>query len=309
MNDFQKIYRQSMNKLPDFSIDASAILDEVRHGKQAARQRRQTFSSAAVTCGLLLLCVIGSAAAFNNRKNAAGQDAAIGDMEAAAPYDAAAKAAAQVPVGELSAGSYEAAAAEAGAVETQEMAEDIGRAADAGAGFTEDTQQMEHAADKALKQSEALMAVEEAAGEFRQYDSLTQFWANETAALALPMIPSGEIEAVTIYVSSNAQQVLFVQSMKDGSKLQISARYKENLPEHNAAADAGGEEVSQRKYTTQAGYTYLLTDRIGETESDSGLQAAITIGDYEVTADFWGYTQEQTLDMIESIDLSVYDGR
>lgn len=302
MNDFQKIYQESIDGLPGFSLDASTVLDEVRHRKRVVKRRRQMFSSALVTCSLLLVCGIGSittADYFRNRsmtggqsRLAAGAEAGVTGTESGTEAGIREEAALlEAPVG----GAENQAAAAAAPMSGEFMEEGSGQDE---AGLQE--------------KEEALLLEDTAEEDIRWYDTIEEFRSRESAALALPAIPQGEIENLVIYVtagSADREEVSFYQKMQDGKAVQIQAVRYEDSQSRGPAREYGAEAVKEREYTTQAGYTYHLVDTAGEAALKSGVHAAISVDHFEMYADFWGYTQEQVQDMLESMDLSVYCDR
>lgn len=289
MNNFQDMYRQSIDRLPGLSIDAAVVLDEVKHRKRVAKRRRQMFASAAVTCSLLFVCGIGSVTAanyFHNIIRVTDSGFASGDadtMEMAASDAGIMGAAAR--------------SMDAGPVNAEQNAAATG-------GMQEET--MPQAAYEEKLSGQEDVAADEVDSGYREYSSIEDFRVNETAALALPAIPSGDIESVIIHVSRYMEDIFFLQRMKDGQMIQIRSTYYEDSSIHSSSTVYKDEVTNQREYTTESGFTYTVIDTMGATEEQSGVHAAIAIGNYEVFADFWGYTQQQAFDMLESMDLSVY---
>lgn len=307
MNDFQKIYQESIEGLPGFSLDASTVLDEVRHRKRVVKRRRQMFSSALVTCSLLLVCGIGSittADYFRNRsmtdtqsRLAAGAEAGVTGIENGAETG--------IESGTEAGIREEAALLEApvGGAENQEAA----AAAPMSGEFMEEGSGQEEA--RLQEKEEALQLEDTAEEDIRWYDTIEEFRSRESAALALPVIPQGEIENLVIYVTAGTadrEEVSFYQKMQDGKAVQIQTVRYEDSQSRDPAREYGAEAVNEREYTTQAGYTYRLVDTAGEIALNRGVHAAISVDHFEVYADFWGYTQEQVQNMLESMDLSVY---
>lgn len=307
MNDFQKIYQESIEGLPGFSLDASTVLDEVRHRKRVVKRRRQMFSSALVTCSLLLVCGIGSittADYFRNRsmtdtqsRLAAGAEAGVTGIENGAETG--------IESGTEAGIREEAALLEApvGGAENQAAV----AAAPMSGEFMEEGSGQDEAGLQ--EKEEALLLEDTAEEDIRWYDTIEEFRSRESAALALPVIPQGEIEKLVIYVTAGTadrEEVSFYQKMQDGKAVQIQTVRYEDSQSRDPAREYGAEAVKEREYTTQAGYTYRLVDTAGEIALNRGVHAAISVDHFEMYADFWGYTQEQVQNMLESMDLSVY---
>lgn len=141
---------------------------------------------------------------------------------------------------------------------------------------------------------------------FREYDSWESFEEQETIAFARPQIPEQEIEELNIQVEVYMEGVQFYQRGKDGKVVIGSMRNYDETSAHSSATVYGDSVTNQREYTTKQGFAYTLIDTEGEAENDLGIHGAIAIGSYEIFIDFWGYTEEEALQMIESMDLTVY---
>lgn len=313
MNDFQKIYQESIEGLPGFSLDASTVLDEVRHRKRVVKRRRQMFSSALVTCSLLLVCGIGSittADYFRNRSMADTQSRFAAGAEAdMTGIEDGAESGIESGIGGIEAGIREETAlleAPPGGEEKQAAA----AAAPMAGELMEDGAGQDGAGLQGRQ--EALPLEEAAANDFRRYDSIEEFRSSESAALAIPAIPQGEIENLVIYVAADTadrEEVSFYQKMQDGKAVQIQSVRYEDSESRGPAREYGAEAVNEREYTTQAGFTYHLVDTAGEIALNRGVHAAISVDHFEMYADFWGYTQEQVQNMLESMDLSIYSDK
>lgn len=55
------------------------------------------------------------------------------------------------------------------------------------------------------------------------------------------------------------------------------------------------------------GYTYTLVDSVKEEGEQLQIHGAVTVGSYEAYIDFMGYTEEEAVQVIESINLSEYE--
>ncbi|MCH5274747.1 MAG: hypothetical protein J1E65_02815 [Lachnospiraceae bacterium] len=75
----------------------------------------------------------------------------------------------------------------------------------------------------------------------------------------------------------------------------------------DASADAftaayADELRNGRSYTTEQGFVYKMADSHGGRE----IHVAIAVGDYELILDFYGYTETEVCEVLESMDLAVY---
>ena len=50
----------------------------------------------------------------------------------------------------------------------------------------------------------------------------------------------------------------------------------------------------------------MVADTPGEEDSPNGIHAAISVGDYELIVDFYGYSEKEAFEVLDHLDLSVY---
>lgn len=311
MNDFREAYQKTMQDIPTYSIDADSVLNEARHRKVVARRRRQTMMSSVLTLCLVCLFAAGTTKAaglFGNVIKATDRGFVTGDtetMEMALAEEAAETALAE---GTGKARSMEEAPAEK--VRSQEAPAEAEAVSE------------EPGSDAMGENEPEVMFVEDT---IREYDSVAAFRAAEdTAVIALPeaaeiMTVRNEGEAeeaseettegtkeIQISVMSDGDMVMFSERTADGKMISVRATDYASTEGHSSSTVYGGEVTNEREYMTEAGYTYTIIDTTDEAGNYEGLHAAIAVGTYEIITDFWGYSEEDALQMLESIDLSVY---
>lgn len=158
----------------------------------------------------------------------------------------------------------------------------------------------------------------------KEYNSVAAFRAAEaTAVIALPDMAEAAVkketeaagvksgagdtaEEIRISVMSGGDTVMFSEREADGRMIAVRATDYADSEGHSSSTVYGGEVTKEREYITEAGYTYIIINTMDEAGNYQGLHAAIAVGSYEVITDFWGYSEEEALQLLESIDLSVY---
>ena len=81
-----------------------------------------------------------------------------------------------------------------------------------------------------------------------------------------------------------------------------------NTQGHASSKVFPGGVCNERSHTTPQGYTYTLIDSVREPgEETLQIHAAVSVGNYEAFIDFMGYTEEEAKEIMDSIDLSVYE--
>lgn len=69
MNDFEKMYKDTVEQIPSFAISAESVLNEARHRKAVAARRRQKCAAFIVIFCVLAMGTVGTATAMNYRES------------------------------------------------------------------------------------------------------------------------------------------------------------------------------------------------------------------------------------------------
>lgn len=289
MNNFRESYQQMMNDMPAYSIDVDSVLNEARHKHVIARQRKQMAGSVVLTLCLLCICGVGSVKAagyFGNVIRATNTGFATGDA---------------VTMSDMARGSEEAMESEESGMETEEEAIP-GRGRSAVQETTADEWE-----DQSGERQKEVLELESVMIESREYTSVADFRSAEPdAVLVLPDMPEDESEIEELNISVMEDTILFHCITKEGRAVTLHVSNYVNSQGHASSVVYGDEIVNEREYITQDGYTYTLIDSVNEEQIYCGLHAAAAVGSYEIIADFWGYSEEEALSMIEGMDLTSY---
>ena len=315
MNDFRKSYQQMMNDMPVYSIDVDSVLNEARHKKAVARRRRQAMTSSILVLGLVCLCGFGTVKAtgyFGNIIKATGTGFVTADaetMDLAMNEGVSQEACAEVEEAVEAYAAPECIEEAYAAEEPMEAEKGTDRDGVSGAEDMKLKATMIEVVEEELAIEET--AVEEMVAEEienREYSSVEAFRSAEPdAVLVLPTASvKEEVEMTNISVIGTGDTIVYHQRSADGKMVSINVSdYADSLG-HVSSYVYDDDVINEREYITEAGYTYTLVDTVDEEGNYCGLHAAIAVGTYEIIVDFWGYSEEEALNMIESMDLTAY---
>lgn len=140
----------------------------------------------------------------------------------------------------------------------------------------------------------------------KNYTSWVEFEQNEDIIFASPSISIGEnIESTDITVCDDW---VMVRYDVDGKVLWIERTDYADTNGHASSKAFPSGICNERTYTTPQGYTYTLIDSIKESEEEPlQIHAAVTVGSYEAYLDFRGFTNTQAEEILDSVDLSLYE--
>lgn len=90
-------------------------------------------------------------------------------------------------------------------------------------------------------------------------------------------------------------------------KFYMDQSYYGNSEGHSSSTVYADGLCNQRNYISADGYLYLIADSCPDKEEERGIHAAISVGDYELIMDMYGYSEEEAYAILDSMDLSVYE--
>lgn len=139
----------------------------------------------------------------------------------------------------------------------------------------------------------------------KNYSSFEEFREeNEDIIFPQPSI-SAEAEEMSATICGDWAMVRYDM---DGKVVWVERTDYADTQGHASSKVFPGGVCNERQYTTAQGYTYTLVDSVKESEDDPlQIHGAVSVGTYEAYIDFMGYTEEEAKEMIESIDLSLYE--
>ena len=114
----------------------------------------------------------------------------------------------------------------------------------------------------------------------------------------------GEITRERYYVVGDDYLMVNIES---GDKtFYMDQSYFGNSSGHATSTVYGEKLTNKRNYVTKDGYLYVVADTPGAEDSPNGIHAAISVGDYELIVDFYGYSEKEAFEILDHLDLSVY---
>ena len=307
MKSFKKEYRQAMDAIQTPQLDPEKMKKaEKRYKKAVIRQWVTVAASAAV---LFVLCSAGSQAAKNYSKSfifadengfrTADEQTALD--QAASSYD-------------------EDAMTETMSEDVEDMPMLTALEGDEGAVYDEGADAQAKLADE----SDSGNFYEECQHQAAEYDGddpeitdgegmeITTVQYNSRKDLLASGITCSlpdrylfeEITRERYYVVGDDYLMVDIES---GDKtFYMDQSYFGNSSGHATSTVYGEKLTNKRNYVTKDGYLYVVADTPGEEDSPNGIHAAISVGDYELIVDFYGYSEKEAFEVLDHLDLSVY---
>ena len=293
MNDFKDCYQTAVNDMgmpgmKELHIDASSCMDEGRHNRWVIRQMRRTVTTAFSAACLVFLCGFGTVKAAEYIGNVIKVNE--WGFESA---DAATMARNKADNTGLSIISEEVELA----VDANAESEISGEAA-----LPEAHTLNDEVEDGGVSQKKG--AEEEMEGmQVSNYSSLVEFEENEDIIFPQPLISVGA-ESVSFTVCGGWAMARYDTG---GKVVWVERTDYAGTSGHASSKVFPGGVCNERQYTTKQGYTYTLVDSVKEEGEQPQIHGAVTVGSYEAYIDFMGYTEEEAVQVIESINLSEYE--
>lgn len=303
MNDFKECYQSAvkdMNMLgmKEFHIDASQCMDKSRHTRWVVRRVQKTAATAFSAVCILFLCGFGTVKAAEYIENVIKvkewgfESADVATMARNGEDNSRAHIISE-EIG-LSA----------------EESEDINvqvecELEEGGPDNLKKTKEVENAEIEETKDGiEEEILTEEIP--VKNYSSWEEFEENEDIVFPQPSINIGE-KTGTASVTVCGDWAMVRYDM-DEKVIWVERTDYADTQGHTSSKVFPGGICNERQYTTAQGYTYTLVDSVKETEEEPlQIHGAVTVGTYEAYIDFMGYTETEAREIIESIDLSLYE--
>lgn len=268
LRNFREEYSKALQELPEFHMDADKVRDEGYHHRMAAARRRKMFISAASVACLFLLCSVGTAVAMNYQS---------GRIEVA-----------RNGFSFLGEGAKE--------ISTDEAA------------FTGHMDGGDHDAAEACEEGEdAFFMVEEQELVERTYDSIEEFYENESIVIAIP-----EIEWLGDKAELEEERVVVMDFMpvsvriSFGEKIfMMSQADNRETPTYASSTVFMGDAANERNFTTQQGITFKVFDSV-EGDKVISTHAAISVNGRDIIYNFWGYKNDEVDAVLKQLDVSIY---
>lgn len=276
MNEFRTAYRKAVADMKTVHIDVASVLDE---GRRKQVKRRRIRQKTATCFAALLVLTLGT----------------LGTVQAADYVKTVIK------------------VNENGFTSADLFTASLNENLEAGGGVFSATPDLGEEEERQLREMPEDEVVIEEYGDAEtggsdttvEYDSIEAFQAAEDTVFAFPdMALLGETTQ-QVWVSG----MFITARIECGDKYMFLDRmdYSDSEGHASSTAYAGGV-CNERTYKTAQGYEYILIDSVRESEEEPvNIHAAVTVGNYEMYMDFSGYEQSEVEEILESMDLSVYE--
>ena len=286
MNDFKDCYQSAVKDLgilgmKEFHMDASQCMDEGRHNRTMVRRMSRSAATAFSAACVIFLCGFGTVKAAEYLENV-------------------------IKVQEWGFESADAATMARNETEyprTYIVSEEVGLS-------MEDNDVKEVVGGEEgpvlFEAGEEDMTEEVEVEEMpvKNYSSLEEFRRNEDIIFPQPSI-STEAEKVSATVCGDWAMIRYDM---DEKVIWVERTDYADTQGHASSKVFPGGVCNERQYTTAQGYTYTLVDSVKESEDDQlQIHGAVSVGTYEAYIDLIGYTEDEAKEIIESIDLSLYE--
>lgn len=308
MNDFKECYQSAVKDMnipgiKEFHIDASQCMDERRHNRRIVRRMRRSAATVFSAACVVFLCGFGTVKAAEYIENVIkvkewGFESA--DAATMARNEAAdtrtyivSEEVGPAPEGK---GSKTAAVS----IDKEEAEPEKARTLpDSGELSTEKAMEDKGAAEDIMLEEAEMDEIP-----VKNYSSIEEFKESEDIIFPQPSINTG-VEAISATVCGDWAMIRYDV---DEKVIWVERTDYANTQGHASSKVFPGGVCNERQYTTVQGYTYTLVDSVKE-DGDDQLQihGAVSVGTYEAYIDFMGYTEAEAKEIIESIDLSLYE--
>lgn len=124
--------------------------------------------------------------------------------------------------------------------------------------------------------------------------------------MVIPEMQKGQVEEIHIWVTGENEALTFWKKV-DKKEVILDIWNFGNGKAHAGSRNYPYGVVNERSYTTKDGWNYLVVDSKAQKAAGTRIHTAIVVGTYEIYGDYMGYTEEQVYEMLEDMDLSLYE--
>lgn len=274
MNNFKEAYKDAVKDIAQPNIDAQSVLDEVRRRK--VRKRQSIQKCATVASMMLLVCVGGLTTV--KAADYLGSIIRVGDR------------------GFVSGDIYT-------MTDTVPASGEAGATADGGDAQVAVAKVMPA---EAMAEEPVVMEMEDIPE--ARFESVDAFRKECTdVVIALPDVELTESGFESVNVVGDSVFVRF--QVSEEKSVDVHRHDYSDSQGHVASISFPGEICNERSYTTGQGFTYTLIDEVQTSEEEPmRIHSAISVESYEIYMNFYGYEEEEVLELLESVDMEIYCG-
>lgn len=269
MDKFRDAYREASKELPQISISAKEVRDELHHVKMQRQRRKVFMAKGCVAAAVFLLCSVGTVAAKSYR------DSIISVREN----------------GFVITGSKEEQNLPAG--KSGEIL-DIVSFLKIGGVFS-----IEDAIPDIELESVEMESVE--------YDSVEVFLASEDITIAIPdkSLFTKEFTDERVCVFGGGEDV-YMDWRNEDSYFSLHQMDNRQYESYSSATAYMGQSCNERGFVNSQGLNYVMFDTVNEAGERQSVHAVISVNGWDLTVSFSGFSENEIDRVLNGLDLSVY---
>lgn len=273
MDKFRDAYREASKELPQITISAQEVRDELRHCRIQRQRRKILLTKGCAAAAVFLLCGAGTVAAKSYR------DSVISVRENGF-----------VITSSREEENLPAASAELGKFLDMDSFLKIG-----GAFSIEDA-----IPERKLECFEP---------EITEYDSIDAFRAAESAVMVLPQKEwfAEEFTSERVCVIGEGEDI-YMDLMNEESYFSLHQMDHRQYESYSTATSYMGESCNERNFVNSQGLNYVVFDTVDEAGELQSVHAVISVNGWDLTVSFGGFEESEIERVLNGLDLTVYFG-
>ena len=277
MDKFQDAYREAVEELPGFHMDADRVQDELHHYKMLKQGRKYLITRGCTAAAVFLLCGAGTVAAKNIRDSIirVNDSGFVITSENAAPD-----------------------------TENRKGLPDTTSILKTGGVFSIED---DFPDEDALEEVEVV----EYDPQTNEYVSLETFLAQSDVAAEVPVPDKGllgmEFTSEKVLVIDGGKHI-FISLYNEDEDMYFSLTQADNrgYESYSSATAYMGESRNERSFTNSQGMNYVVIDSVDENEKVMSVHAAISVNGRDLTLSFEGFDESAVEKVLYELDLSGY---
>ncbi|MCI9571088.1 MAG: hypothetical protein HFH97_00520 [Lachnospiraceae bacterium] len=271
MDKFRDAYREASKELPQISISAEEIRDELHHRRMQRQSRKILMAKGCAAAAVFLLCGVGTVAAKNYR------DSMITVRENGFVITSSQ----EEP--NLSEGQF------GGLLDIASFLKEGGVFSIADAVPEVDT-------------------TEYFEPEIAEYDSVDAFLAAEDMTVLVPDKNLLGRDFTRERVCVIGEEDIHMDFMDEDSYFSLHQMDNRKYESYSSATAYSGQSCNERSFTNSQGLNYVVFDTVDETGNRESVHAVISVNGWDLTVSFGGFEEDEIERVLKGLDLTVFYG-
>ena len=271
MDKFRDAYREASKELPQITISAQEVRDELRHCRIQRQRRKILLTKGCAAAAVFLLCGAGTVAAKSYR------DSVISVREN-------------------------------GFVITSSQEEENLPAASAELGkFLDIASFLKIGGVFSIEDAVPEGGLECFEPEIMEYDSIDAFRAAESAVMVLPQKEwfAEEFTSERVCVIGEGEDI-YMDLMNEESYFSLHQMDHRQYENYSTATSYMGESCNERNFVNSQGLNYVVFDTVDEAGELQSVHAVISVNGWDLTVSFGGFEENEIERVLNGLDLTVY---